>query len=110
MHALNVNDEYANTYAHDENNVDSCSSDEFVIDNISAYSNVSEITCSNDQAFSIVKVHTFTKPKSVKFKIDTGSQVNNLPKRVFDALKLKDDHNVQIIPSNANLTAYSEQS
>ena len=45
-----------------------------------------------------------------KFKINTGCQVNILPKRVFDALKLKDDHNVQIIPSNANLTAYSEQS
>ena len=64
----------------------------------------------NDQAFCIVKVHTCTKSKSVKFKIDTGSQDNSLPKRVFDALKLKDDHIVQIIPSNANLTAYSGQS
>ena len=64
VHAMNVSNEYANTYAHDENNVDSCSSDEFVIDNISAFSNVSDITCSNDQAFCIVKVHTFTKPKS----------------------------------------------
>ena len=61
-HALNVNDEYVDMYAHDENNVDLCSSDEFVIDNISAFSNVSEITCSNDQAICIVKVHTFTKP------------------------------------------------
>ena len=47
VHALHVTDKYANTYAHDEINVDSCSSDEFVIDNISAFSNVSEITCSN---------------------------------------------------------------
>ncbi|KAK3107010.1 hypothetical protein FSP39_004902 [Pinctada imbricata] len=114
VYALNVNDDvndemydYDDVYAYECDDDVESESDSFVIDSIS---NVSEITCTNDQAFCVLKVETLTEPKSVRFKIDTGSQVNIMPKRIFDVLKLDENHNVQITPSNARLTSYSGES
>jgi hypothetical protein len=93
---VNVHDDM---YTHDEQSVDSIVQMNLLL--------IAFQMCqkSLDQAFCILKVQSGTKPKPIRFKTDTGSQVNILPKRVFDALKLSEDHNVHIIPSNANLTA-----
>lgn len=55
LHVLNDNDEYVEMYAHNETYVHWSSSNEFVIDSYSTSSDVSKITCSNDQTYYTVK-------------------------------------------------------
>ena len=63
---------------HNENELES--DDDFVIDCIQCNTN----SPSNNQAFCTLLVGS--KQKSVKFKLDTGSQVNILPKSVYKSL------------------------
>ena len=75
------------------------SDNQFVIDSISG-------TANDDQAFCVMKIELDHKIKSVRFMVDTGSQVNILDKRIYDILKLSG--NVRIVPSSKiELYAYT---
>ncbi|XP_062583207.1 uncharacterized protein K02A2.6-like [Saccostrea cucullata] len=65
-----------------------------------------ETNHNNDQAFC--KLLIGPKNKSIKFKLDTGSQVNVLPKHVLDSLNLSIVYN--LMQTDQKLSAYNGNS
>ena len=61
-------------------NEDSNSDDEFTV------CHPSKNLMIDDQSFRTVQIKVGSETKRGKFKIDTGSQVNILPKRLYDAV------------------------
>ena len=104
VHELNVHKDFSDNVPwhdsyHNDFNDSYSSDDKFVIDSILG-------TANDDQALCVLKIEVDRKLKSVRFKVDDGSQVNILPKRIYNTLRLS--VKVRIVPSSKiELYAYT---